>query len=99
MQASGLRAEKTAVALHCAAMSDTADYRPIACDRHEEYELAILQRRRLRLTWCADNVIYTQVVRPLDLKTENKQEFLLCQTETGESLSIRLDHVQRMETV
>lgn len=97
MQASDLRAEKTAVALHCATMSDTADYRPIACDRHEEYELAILQHRRLHLTWSVGNVIYTQVVRPLDLKTENKQEFLLCQTETGESLRIRLDRVRRME--
>jgi Rho-binding antiterminator len=78
-------------------MSDVPDYRPIACDLYSEYELAILQRRRLRLTWAADNIIYTQVVRPLDLKTENKQEVLLCQTETSEPLRIRLDHVRKME--
>jgi Rho-binding antiterminator len=78
-------------------MSDTPDYRPIACDLYSEYELAILQRRRLRLTWSVNNVIYNQVVQPLDLKTENKQEFLLCQTETGEPLRIRLDHVRKLE--
>jgi Rho-binding antiterminator len=78
-------------------MNDTPDYRPIACDLYSEYEIAILHRRRLRLTWSVNNVIYNQVVLPLDLKTENKQEFLLCQTETGEPLRIRLDHVRKAE--
>jgi Rho-binding antiterminator len=78
-------------------MADMPDYRPIACDLYSEYELAILQRRRLRLTWNADNVVHTRVVRPLDLKTENKQEFLLCETDTGEPLRIRLDQVRNME--
>jgi Rho-binding antiterminator len=79
-------------------MSDAPDYRPIACDLYSEYEFAILHRRRLRLTWAADNVIYTQVVRPLDLRTENKQEFLLCRTEAGEPLRIRLDRIRKMGT-
>jgi Rho-binding antiterminator len=78
-------------------MTDTPDYRPIACDLYSEYELAILHRQQLRLTWVADNVIYNQVVQPLDLKTENKQEFLLCQTEAGKALRIRLDYVRKME--
>jgi Rho-binding antiterminator len=78
-------------------MVTAPDYRPIACDLYSEYELAILQRRRLRLIWSADNIIHSQVVRPLDLKTENKQEFLLCQTETGEALRIRLDQIRKME--
>lgn len=72
-------------------------YAPIACARHSEYELAIIRRQKLRLRWHRDNVHYNQVVLPLDLKTANHEEFLICRDITGETLTIRLDHIQRME--
>jgi hypothetical protein len=42
-------------------------------------------------------VHYDQVVLPLDLKTAHHEEFLVCRTSLGETLTIRLDHIQRME--
>lgn len=75
----------------------TTDYRPIPCALYSEYEVAILHRERLHLTWCADNVVYNQRVLPLDLRTRNREEFLICRTENGEPLEIRLDNIRRME--
>jgi Rho-binding antiterminator len=69
------------------------DYRPIACERHSEYELAIVQRRRGRLVWAENNVTYNQAVLPLDLETVNHEEFLICRLETGERRRIRLDRI------
>ncbi|MCR4348102.1 MAG: hypothetical protein NUV55_13020 [Sulfuricaulis sp.] len=72
-------------------------YSPIACARHSEYELAIMHRQKLHLRWNDANVHYDQVVLPLDLKTINHEEFLICRGSQDETLSIRLDRIQRME--
>ncbi len=52
----------------------TTDYVPIACSLHSEYELAILHRQPLRLVWNEGNVIHDEVVLPLDLKTERRDD-------------------------
>ncbi|HYA38637.1 MAG TPA: Rho-binding antiterminator [Candidatus Methylomirabilis sp.] len=83
-------------------MTDTQDrkpYAPIACARYSEYEVAILHRQKLHLRWREDNVFHDQVVQPLDLKTQNHEEFLICRTASGETVTIRLDRIQRMEPV
>lgn len=83
-------------------MTDAQDqkpYSPIACARYSEYEVAILHRRKLHLRWREDNVFHDQVVLPLDLKTLNHEEFLICRAASGETVTIRLDHIQRMEPV
>lgn len=72
-------------------------YSPIACARYSEYEVAILHRQKLHLRWHEANVHYDQVVLPLDLKTINHEEFLICRGNRDEILSIRLDRIQRME--
>ena len=72
------------------------DYVPISCALHSEYELAILRRQRLRLVWNDSSVIRDQVVQPLDLKTTNNEEFLICRTTDDTTQNIRLDRVQRM---
>lgn len=72
----------------------TTDYRPIACDLHSEYELAIMQRRKLHLIWTENNVTYNQAVLPTDLQTANHEEFLICHLESGEPRRIRLDHIR-----
>ena len=73
------------------------DYAPIGCARYSEYEVAILHRQKLHLRWYVDNVHYDQVVLPLDLKTANHEEFLICRSASGETLTIRLDRIHRME--
>ncbi len=72
-------------------------YAPIACAHYSEYEVAILHRQKLHLRWQENNVHYDQVVLPLDLKTSNHEEFLICRGRTGETLTIRLDHISKME--
>lgn len=76
----------------------TTDYVPIACERHSEYELAILHRRRLRLVWADANVLHDEVVLPLDIQTARHEEFLACRTEDGAVRRIRLDRIRRMES-
>ena len=72
-------------------------YAPINCDRYSEYELAILHRQKIHLRWHEENVHYDQIVLPTDLRTLNHEEFLICRGDRGETLKIRLDHIQKME--
>ncbi len=72
----------------------TTDYRPIACDLHSQYELAIVQRRKLHLSWSENNVTYNQAVFPTDLQTVNHEEFLVCRLDSGEPRRIRLDRIR-----
>ncbi len=74
------------------------EYAPINCDRYSEYEVAILHRQKLRLRWQDGNVHHDKVVLPLDLRTANHEEFLICRTDAGETLNIRLDHIQKMDS-
>lgn len=76
---------------------DESDYRPISCDTYSEYELAIMHRQHLRLTWHEANVCFTLLVMPLDLETDNGEEFLHCALPSGERARVRLDRIQRME--
>lgn len=80
---------------------DTEDeapaYRPISCEVYSEFELAILRRRRLRLTWHAGNVCYSLPVLPLDLETRAGEEFLHCLLPSGERTRVRLDRIERLE--
>lgn len=72
-------------------------YQPISCARYSEYELFILQRRRLHLTWCADNVIHAQVVRPMDLYTRAGAEYLVVLGQDGVTHTVRLDRIRTLQ--
>ncbi len=75
-------------------MIDNSNYTPISCAQHDVYESAIVQGKKLRLSVSLQNKSdYVQVVRPIDLKTQDAQEFLIAITETGEKVSVRLDHI------
>ena len=74
------------------------DYVPIDCAVHSEYELAIMHRQRLRLTWQGDaGIIHIRFVTPTDLRTLNHEEFMDVTDEQGDSHSIRLDRIQHHE--
>lgn len=72
-------------------------YRPIPCDQYSVYELAILQRRQLRLLWREGNVYYRLTVVPLDLETRQGEEFLHCRLPSGERARLRLDRILRTD--
>jgi Rho-binding antiterminator len=76
---------------------DPKPYTPIGCDNYSEYELAIMHRQRLHLRWRDDNVVYDQTVLPLDLKTAQHEEFLVCRDDNGATHTIRLDRIHKME--
>ena len=74
------------------------DYIPIPCSQYDRYEVAIMHRRWLRLTWYADNVVYRRIVEPIDLQTRDGEEFLIC-GKGSETFSIRLDQIRTVETL
>ncbi len=70
------------------------DYRPIDCGLHSEYELAIMQGRRLTLRWReAGGEARRETLLPLDLVTRDGAEYLLAEDSDGRRLEIRLDHI------
>ena len=76
------------------------DYTPVDCGLHSKYELAIMHRQTLRLTW-RDNggELHTQTVQPTDLCTRNHEEFLAVTGEYGAEQEIRLDKITYFEAV
>ena len=70
------------------------DYAPIDCGLHSQYELAIMQRQRLRLSWTTDSlpVIACSVIVE-DIFTRAGQEFLQVRDEKDREHTIRLDRI------
>ncbi len=58
-----------------------------------------MHRSRMHLVWDDGNVIYDQVVTPLNLRTADGQEFLVLRLDTGETREVRLDHIRRVATL
>jgi Rho-binding antiterminator len=76
-------------------MSDDLDpYKPIACDLHSEYELAIMRRVNLRLSWHdGHGQQHIGYLLPLDLYTRNHVEYLVARAIDGQQHEIRLDRI------
>lgn len=74
------------------------DYRPIDCALYSEYELAIIQGRRLRLSW-HDETGQTCIgtFTPLDLLTRDQAEYLVAEGGDGQRLELRLDRISHRE--
>ncbi len=75
-----------------------SDYRPISCASHDVFELAVLRHAQLHLTWVEDNMLHDQIVTPLDIETANREEFLIAQLTTGQTLRLRLDWIREVQT-
>lgn len=75
------------------------DYTPISCANYDQYEIAILHGSKLQLTWQTDNVIYNQIVTPLNLRTAHGEEFLILRLADGQTTQVRLDHIRRTQTL
>ena len=81
-------------------MSDDDSYKPISCAAYDTYEIAIMHGELLRLVWKDEmNQHNINVVKPLDLRTREGVEFLIATNEAGETLQLRLDHIQSCKTV
>jgi Rho-binding antiterminator len=70
------------------------DYTPVDCGLHSEYELAIMHRDKLKLTWRdADGKTCSDTITPTDLRTRNSKEFLVVSDADGMEREIRLDRI------
>jgi Rho-binding antiterminator len=74
------------------------DYTPVDCGLHSTYELAIMRRQPVRLSWRdSERTMHTGTVLPTDLLTRNGEEFMRVSHAQGESLDIRLDYIRQLE--
>lgn len=72
----------------------TNPYIPIACSLHDEYEIAIMQKKYLDIKWSDDDGgLHTVKVLPTDILVKDKQEFLIADTQDNTALCIRLDKI------
>ena len=70
------------------------DYTPVDCGLHSEYELAIMHRDRLTLSWRDTNgITRVEAVTPFDLRKRNREEFLAVRDANGAQQEIRLDRI------
>lgn len=70
------------------------DYTPVDCGLHSEYELAIMHRQTLRLTWRdTDGEQQTKTVIPADLHTRGHEEFLMVMGNDSIEQVVRLDRI------
>ena len=71
-----------------------SDYQPIDCGLHSEYELAIMHRTPLTLSWHGvDGLDHLETLLPKDLETCRGEEFLVLLNAAGEQLKVRLDRI------
>ena len=75
-------------------------YQPISCELHSEYELAIMHKNTLCLTWHEDGEVVTETnIIPVDVQTKNKAEYLVVKrTEQNNPFFIRLDYIIEMRS-
>jgi len=75
-----------------------ASYQPVSCDLHSQYELAIMHKNKLCLSWLEDGEVVTETnITPVDVQTKNKAEYLIAKTAEQEPLCLRLDHIIKMK--
>ncbi|HHQ41082.1 MAG TPA: transcriptional antiterminator, Rof [Chromatiales bacterium] len=73
-------------------------YRPIPCELHSRYELAVLRRRALTLAWRDPaGATHLERVLPLDVRTRAGAEYLLVRRADGRELEVRLDRILHAE--
>lgn len=76
------------------------EYKAIECALHSQYELAIMHKETLLLHWkTKGNIQHKEQVKPLDIITRNRAEFLLIEHNDGKQEEIRLDYIISSETV
>ena len=77
-----------------------SDYQPIDCGLYSEYELAIVQRKRLRISWREpDGQLHIERLQPCDLQTRDHAEFLIVLDRDAIRRELRLDRIVTAEPV
>ena len=81
-------------------MRNEDSYKSIPCGVYDTYEIAIMHGELIRLVWKDElNQHNISVLKPLDLQTREGAEFLIAETNEGETLQLRLDYIQSCKTI
>lgn len=72
----------------------TADYQPISCVSHERLELAVLKKQWLDIQVLEGDAAGMHHLLPLDVYAQAGVEWLKAQTESGNTLTLRLDQIR-----
>ncbi len=81
-------------------MKMNKDYTPIPCALYSRYEVAILNRRRLRVVWHGvRDVDRVETLTPMDLRTRSGGEYMIARNQLGQSRVIRLDRIKKSEVI
>jgi Rho-binding antiterminator len=75
------------------------DYTPIDCDLYSRFELVILHRHTVRVSWREGQQAHVETLLPMDLATRQHEEFLIAEAPDGRRLEIRLDRILKMDPV
>ncbi|MEQ1591495.1 MAG: Rho-binding antiterminator [Thiobacillaceae bacterium] len=67
------------------------DYQPISCAQHDRLELAALKRQWLDLNVTVGDCVGHRRLLPRDVTTRDGAEWLVAETESGETVTLRLD--------
>lgn len=75
-------------------------YQPIECGLYSEYELAIMHKSTVILSWLDQNEKkLTETIEPIDLLIRDKQEFLKFCTQDNTTIEIRLDRISNFKSI
>ncbi len=65
-------------------------YQPIACALHDEYEIAIMHKKQLNISWSDNEGLHTVRVIPKNILVKDRQEFLIAESRSKKTHCIRL---------
>jgi Rho-binding antiterminator len=78
----------------------TKQYTPIECGRYSELELAIMHKEFLKISFLGSGgLMHIETLRPVDLRTYKKAEFLIAVSLSGVHRVLRLDRLHRFESI
>ena len=78
----------------------TKQYTPIECGRYSELELAIMHKEFLKISFLGSGgIMHIETMRPVDLRTYKKAEFLIAVSLAGIHRVLRLDRLHRFEPI
>lgn len=64
------------------AMSD--NYKPVSCEIHSQYELAIIRGQQMRIRWQVnENESLTEILKPYNVVTRQGSEYLIAHDING----------------